>query len=95
MVSAVLGQKDGPHHAATATPPPLSNAGIDRERRSCFLNALYPSHAIAMTRSRVTKHRLDEKRLPVRGRVAVPVGGFGTLDSAIAVYLDRECGRDG
>ena len=48
-----------------------------------------------MTRSRVTKHRLDEKRLPVRGRVAVPVGGFGTLDSAIAVYLDRECGRDG
>lgn len=48
-----------------------------------------------MTRSRSNAAHADDKRFPVRVRVAVPEGGFGTEYPKFVAYLDRACGKGG
>ena len=48
-----------------------------------------------MTRAKTMKARIDERRYPVRIRIAAPPGGFGPRHADMIRYLDQNCGRDG
>ncbi len=55
---------------------------------------VFCSKRAAMTRANTVKARIDERRYPVRVRVAVPPGGFGPRHAEMIRYLDRVCGRE-
>jgi hypothetical protein len=48
-----------------------------------------------MSRRSTPRNTLDERRFPLRLRVAVPPGGFGARLDEMHTWLAMRCGRDG